>query len=576
MNEVKLTKLENDIEILRRKVETAKEAAAANKKAKSNWWFKQQVDVAETNLLTEQNKLVALEAEIEAEKLRGKEAAKDSEEMEDKVISDPTKDYGIRWHDYVMDWYANFGGVWRKVPITGVKDYLGSVHRIPDERAEGYPSPAGFVMTHAVEHFSVDYAGNYAGYLNMGEYPIAGGHTLLITRGRKLLEAKEGDCTFLDNFLQQSFRRENQYNAFCGWMLWSILSLHQPIGQWSHGQALLAVGDTGIGKTSLQNDIINSLLTNCCADASLWLKGQSTFNEPLGEAEHWLMSDTKSSSQREKDEFLAGVKAAVANVWMAIHPKGRRQINLQTYRRLTITLNEEERALRIVSDLAESEAEKILMLNFEDAGKYAPNGKGGLPYPEWKTKIESQLPAFKWKLLNEFKLPEEMKHPRFGVQYTNPDLLKQLAAPSQKEKDEDLDGMIVDSCFEHRSQLQGRGIEWIVVDRIELQAGQIIDRLIGLRNPARERAKQMYEIQSPRRMTTWLSRLCEENDGQRNGYTIERREYKKGHYTYILIKTPTSSISNNGDEPERKQQKNAPISMASLAELKQRITAKKE
>jgi hypothetical protein len=230
-------------------------------------------------------------------------------------------------------------------------------------------------------------------------------------------------------------------------MRWAILSLHQPIGQWSHGQALLVVGDTGIGKTTLQNDVIDSLLTNCHADAALWLKGQSTFNEPLGEAEHWLMSDTKSSTQKERDEFPAGVKAAVANVWIAIHPKGRRQINLPTYRRMSITLNWEEKALRILSDLAKSDADKILMLNFEDSGRYAPDGKGGLHYSEWKNKIASSLPAFKYWLLNEFKLPDEMVHQRYGVQYYNPELSQQLAATTQEELDNELDVMIRNCCF---------------------------------------------------------------------------------------------------------------------------------
>ena len=117
------------------------------------------------------------------------------------------------------------------------------------------------------------------------------------------------------------------------------------------------------------------------------------------------MSDPKSSSKKEQDTFLSGLKEGIANVWMFIHPKGKTPIDLPTYRRLTITLNREERALRIVSDLAESEAEKILMLDFEDAGEYAPNGEGGLPYAEWKKKIQEQLPAFKWWLLNELGCP---------------------------------------------------------------------------------------------------------------------------------------------------------------------------
>ena len=189
------------------------------------------------------------------------------------------------------------------------------------------------------------------------------------------------------------------------------------------------------------------------------------------------MSDTKSSTQKERDEFLAGVKAAVANVWIAIHPKGRRQINLQTYRRMSITLNWEEKALRIVGDLAKSDADKILMLNFEDSRRYAPNGKGGLRYPEWKNKIDSTLPAFKYWLLNEFELPDGMRHQGYGVQYYNPELSQQLAAPTQEELDNELDVMIRNCCFVQQVTSVNQGLQWRDVNRVELTAGEIIDRL---------------------------------------------------------------------------------------------------
>ena len=319
------------------------------------------------------------------------------------------------------------------------------------------------------------------------------------------------------------------------------------------------VGETGKGKSTLQCDVIDPWLTNHHADAACFLKGESIFNAQLGEAEHWLMSDPKKSNQKEQEIFLSGVKEAIANVWMNIHPKGKTPIDLPTYRRLSITLNDEPRALSIVSDLAKSEAEKILMLNFEDPGKFAPNGKGGLSYADWKTKIQEELPAFKWYLLNEFRLPQKMEHSRFGVQYSNPDLSKKLAAPSQAEIDEDLDGMILDSCFEHRTQTVDGKADWRLVNRIEMTAGQIIDRLTGARNPARDRAKKIYETQQARRMTILLTRFCNENSGQRNGYSIQRRKVKKDHYTFILERT----LASNGDAPS--------ISSAGLASLASRV-----
>jgi hypothetical protein len=456
-------------------------------------------------------------------------------------------DYGIRWHDFVGHWYALYGNVWRKVNETQVKDYLGVKHGISDEREDGLPSLASTIMQNAIENFSVDYAGNFAGYLKVGEYPTTNGK-LLITRGRELLAAKKGKHDLVTNFLQAGFCKENQFNAFCGWMLASVLSLQQPIGRWNHGQALLMVGDPGTGKSATQIDIIDPMITNHHADAACFLKGESTFNAQLGEAEHWLMSDPRSSNKKEQDAFLSGMKDGIANVWMFIHPKGKTPIDLPTYRRLTITLNREERALRIVSDLVESEAEKILMLDFEDAGKFAPNGEGGLQYADWKAKIQEQLPAFKYWLLNEFKLPKEMEHPRYGVQYTNPELLKQLAAPTQEEVEANLDGMILDSCFQERTTMINRGIQWVMVDRVELTAGQILDRLTGAQNPARIRAAKLWETQNATRMGNVLSRF-HDNGGQRNGYTIKRHTTKKDHSVYILEKTLPASNGQHTTKP---------------------------
>jgi hypothetical protein len=144
-----------------------------------------------------------------------------------------------------------------------------------------------------------------------------------------------------------------------------------------------------------------------------------------------------------------------------------------------------------------------------------------------------------------------------SMQYANPGLLKKLSAPTEDETDADLDGMILDTCFEHRTQIVGRGIEWIMTNPIELQAGQVVDRLIGARNPARERAKRISETQSPRKMATTLQRFCDNNNGQRPGYTIQRRKEKDEHYVYIFdrIAVPAS----NGSTP--------PLSNTSLASL---------
>jgi hypothetical protein len=101
-----------------------------------------------------------------------------------------------------------------------------------------------------------------------------------------------------------------------------------------------------------------------------------------------------------------------------------------------------------------------------------------------------------------------------------------------------------------------------MANRVELTAGQVIDRLTGMQNPARQRAAKLWETQQPRRMTGVLTRFSEKNNGQRNGYTIKGHKVKDEHYVYILEKTFPSS--SNGS---------APLSAGGLAGLKDRLQA---
>jgi hypothetical protein len=84
-----------------------------------------------------------------------------------------------------------------------------------------------------------------------------------------------------------------------------------------------------------------------------------------------------------------------------------------------------------------------------------------------------------------------------------------------------------------------------MVDRVELSAGQILDRLTGAQNPARMRAAKLWETQNATRMGNVLSRFHEKG-GQRNGYTIKRHTVKREHNVYILEKTHPAS---NGQRP---------------------------
>src|SRR6516162_9240008 len=102
---------------------------------------------------------------------------------------------------------------------------------------------------------------------------------------------------------------------------------------------------------------------------------------------------------RRSEAFLGGVKRTVANLTLNIHPKGKRMIDLDTFRRASISLNRDNQAIQLIEGMAESEAEKLMILDFTQPGNAAPDGPGGLPFREWYRTVTSQMPAVLYRLL---------------------------------------------------------------------------------------------------------------------------------------------------------------------------------
>jgi len=173
------------------------------------------------------------------------------------------------------------------------------------------------------------------------------------------------------------------------------------------------------------------MLTGRATDPELFFKDKTSFNEQMGEKEHWLMSDPKTTNRASQEKFLGDIKNFVANVWMPIHPKGGKQVNLKTFRRMTVALNPDNKALEILRDMADSDFDKVMILDFKNAGKWSPDGEafGGLSWEDWEAKMLSELPAFIHWLLNEYRVPEHM-----GINATTSSTTTQRWNPSSPRR----------------------------------------------------------------------------------------------------------------------------------------------
>jgi hypothetical protein len=277
-----------------------------------------------------------------------------------------------------------------------------------------------------------------------------------------------------------------QRDAFLGWLQGAVRTLREAEpGKWRHGQALALLGLSGSGKTSIQN-IITHALAGRATDPDLFFKDKTAFNEQMAEREHWAMSDPKTTSRAAQRKFLGDIKKFVADVWMSIHGKGSKLFNLRTYRRMTVSLNPDNEALEILKDMAASDLDKIMILDFKNAGEWSPDGEalGGMSWEAWEARMLKELPAFLWWLLNEYRVPEHMWHKRYNVVYHNPAMESRLAATTADEEESVV------------KEIVGTGVFTNLTDNDELNevgpltVGGIIDRVIHpTRSPVVGRAK---------------------------------------------------------------------------------------
>jgi hypothetical protein len=171
-----------------------------------------------------------------------------------------------------------------------------------------------------------------------------------------------------------------QSDAVFGWCKGALMTLREAKpGKWRHGQALIMIGLHGAGKTAFQR-IITTLFTRQATDTELYFKDKTSFNEQMGENEHWLMSDPKTTNRAAQEKFLGDIKHYVANVWMPIHPKGGKLVSLATFRRMTVAVNTDNEALAILRNMAASDFDKVMILDFKNDRELSPDAQayGGL------------------------------------------------------------------------------------------------------------------------------------------------------------------------------------------------------
>jgi hypothetical protein len=363
------------------------------------------------------------------------------------------------------------------------------------------------------ENFNrVDLVGNFAGYHRAEIYEISG-LRILVPQPKVRAPLVEGEWPFIEGFTKGLIPRAIEYDVVRAWTQLSWKSLQNEPGYWTPAPVLALLWPTRNGKSSYLKKILAPPFGKWADPTKYFIKATS-FNEDLGEAELWGINDPKWDTRAEKEAFARGFKGGVADSVLSVHPKFRKQELLDLYRRIVITLNDEDEPLSIFPLLPRSTLEKIIFISTDVPDKeYLPTVDN---WPEWCRRVEAELPAYLYDTVYKFKIPDEIADRSYGVRYHNTAIEEKIAALTPGEKEIGIERIIREAVFP-RSEIMPRNRPRREIIRTEELAARLFDPRFRLSAQVRE-AKIPVAI-------PWLARLlhglARENGGRRSGFILE-------------------------------------------------------
>lgn len=300
--------------------------------------------------------------------------------------------------------------------------FMRAGFRCDEENKDGLKSGDNLLVVAQIER-NVDYAGPLAGH-KVGSFKTSADNSFLVTQEVRQIVGKEGDCEWIEKFFGQLFGVEQLPYVLC-WLKFARESLHHR--HFRPGQLLALAGPSECGK-SLFQAIVTEFFGGRVAKPYRYMIGETQFNADLAQAEHLMIEDENASNDiRSRRKFGAAIKEFTVNTTMSIHGKGKQAIALPTFKRLTLSVNDEPENLMILPPLDESILDKVMLIKC-NRSEIGENRK-----KTWD-RIIKELPAFAF-YLDKMPVPKAMQSVRFGVKaYHNPELLEVLASLSPENR----------------------------------------------------------------------------------------------------------------------------------------------
>ena len=239
----------------------------------------------------------------------------------------------------------------------------------------------------------------------------ANGNKVLITRGSKLIEPREGSRKNISRFINNLFGKEQK-----GYVLAALRRDYIALrtGQHVQGQANFLAGVANCGKTLFINMIVIPLLGGTYANAYEYLSGRTNFNGDWAGASVLLVDDEVAHADMEsRRAFGARIKKLVSTTNQFLHDKGLRGMNLRPFWRVWVAVNDEPESLRMLPPMCENLPDKV-NLYYCQPGAVPMSTDSPEERKALADAIAAELPAFCYALVN-WKVPSGLSGGRFLV-----------------------------------------------------------------------------------------------------------------------------------------------------------------
>lgn len=289
--------------------------------------------------------------------------------------------------------------------------------RLDPERIDQNISDVDVALNSIVSNNAVVYSGPIAGY-------FAGvltncGKRILVTTSPEYPTPVQGEHSTIDNIIMGMLGAEQKLIFECSLKL-HIQQLYKGIPH--QQQVLCFIGDAGSGKSVLQNLIVTPLLGKRVARAYKFFSGQDNYNSQIIESEHLLIEDDSPAfDARSRNTLTVNLTGIAVNDVTSVRAMYCAAVNLSAIQLVTLSANSEN--VNTLPYLNDSSRDKLMLFKCNKTTMPMPTGS-----PEerkiFADKIQSEINAYTYYLLNELVVPKEMYGERYGVNtYHNPEII---------------------------------------------------------------------------------------------------------------------------------------------------------